>query len=54
MLVQVHSFVSQGIDPIACEVEVDVADRGLAKKFEVVNEAGRPMARMTGSSPALK
>ena len=31
MLAQVHSFVRQGIDPVACEVEVDVADRGLAK-----------------------
>jgi len=31
MLAQIHSFVLQGIDPIACEVEVDVADRGLAK-----------------------
>jgi magnesium chelatase family protein len=31
MLSQVHSFVLQGIEPIACEVEVDVADRGLAK-----------------------
>jgi magnesium chelatase family protein len=31
VLAQVHSFVLQGIDPIACEVEVDVADRGLAK-----------------------
>ena len=31
MLAQVHSFVLQGIDPIACEIEVDVADRGLAK-----------------------
>jgi magnesium chelatase family protein len=31
MLAQVHSFVLQGIDPIICEVEVDVADRGLAK-----------------------
>ena len=31
MLAQVHSFVLQGIDPIACEVEVDVADRGLVK-----------------------
>lgn len=31
MLAQVHSFVLQGIDPIRCEVEVDVADRGLAK-----------------------
>src|SRR3990172_8869283 len=31
MLAQVHSFVLEGIDPVACEVEVDVADRGLAK-----------------------
>lgn len=31
MLSQIHSFVLQGIDPIPCEVEVDVADRGLAK-----------------------
>ncbi len=31
MLAQVHSFVLQGIDPIACEVEVDVADKGLPK-----------------------
>src|SRR5262245_48234348 len=31
MLAQVHSFVLQGIDPIRCEIEIDVADRGLAK-----------------------
>ncbi len=31
MLAQVHSFILEGIEPIACEVEVDVADRGLAK-----------------------
>ena len=31
MLAQVHSFVLQGIDPVPCEVEVDVADQGLAK-----------------------
>ncbi|NBC11657.1 MAG: YifB family Mg chelatase-like AAA ATPase [Planctomycetes bacterium] len=31
MLAQVHSFVLQGIDPLACEVEVDVADKGLPK-----------------------
>ena len=30
MLAQVHSFVQQGIEPVACEVEVDVGDRGLA------------------------
>jgi magnesium chelatase family protein len=31
MLAQVHSFVLQGIEPIACEVEVDVAEQGLPK-----------------------
>ncbi len=31
MLAQVHSFVLQGIEPAACEVEVDVADSGLPK-----------------------
>ena len=31
MLAQVHSFVLQGIDPIPCEVEVDVAEQGLPK-----------------------
>jgi len=31
VLAQVHSFVLQGIEPLVCEVEVDVADRGLAK-----------------------
>ena len=31
MLSQVHSFVLQGIEPVPCEVEVDVADRGLPK-----------------------
>lgn len=31
MLAQVHSFVLQGIEPAACEVEVDVADAGLPK-----------------------
>ncbi|MEE9211388.1 MAG: YifB family Mg chelatase-like AAA ATPase [Phycisphaeraceae bacterium] len=31
MLAQVHSFVLQGIEPLACEVEVDVADQGLPK-----------------------
>ncbi|MEO0965463.1 MAG: YifB family Mg chelatase-like AAA ATPase [Planctomycetota bacterium] len=31
MLAQVHSFVLRGIEPIACEVEVDVADRGLPR-----------------------
>jgi len=31
MLAQVHSFVLQGIDPIPCEIEVDVAEQGLPK-----------------------
>jgi len=31
MLAQVHSFVLQGIDPLSCEVEVDVAEGGLPK-----------------------
>jgi len=31
VLAQVHSFVLRGIEPIGCEVEVDVADRGLPK-----------------------
>jgi predicted ATPase with chaperone activity len=31
MLGQVNSFILQGIDPIACEVEVDVADRVLPR-----------------------
>lgn len=29
MLAQVHSFVLQGIEPSACEVEVDVGDAGM-------------------------
>ena len=31
MLAQVHSFILVGIDPLPCEVEVDVAQRGLEK-----------------------
>ena len=31
MLAQVHSFVLQGIDPLRCEVEVDVVESGLPK-----------------------
>ncbi|MEX2389085.1 MAG: YifB family Mg chelatase-like AAA ATPase [Phycisphaeraceae bacterium] len=31
MLAQVHSFVLQGIDPLPCEVEVDVAEVGMIK-----------------------
>ncbi|QDU71689.1 YifB family Mg chelatase-like AAA ATPase [Mucisphaera calidilacus] len=31
MLAQLHSFVLQGIDPLPCEVEVDVGEEGLPK-----------------------
>jgi magnesium chelatase family protein len=31
LLAKIHSFVLIGIDPIICEVEVDVSQRGLAK-----------------------
>lgn len=31
MLAQVHSFVLQGIDPLPCEVEVDIAEEGMPK-----------------------
>jgi magnesium chelatase family protein len=31
MLAQVHSFVLRGIEALACEVEVDVASRGISK-----------------------
>ncbi|MHB1155300.1 MAG: YifB family Mg chelatase-like AAA ATPase [Phycisphaerales bacterium] len=35
MLSQVHSFVLRGIEAIACEVETDIADRGIAKSTVV-------------------
>ncbi len=31
MLAQVHSFVLQGIDAIGCEIEIDLAERGIQK-----------------------
>ncbi len=31
MLAKVHSFVLAGIEPVGCEVEVDVAEQGLPK-----------------------
>jgi magnesium chelatase family protein len=31
MLAKIHSFILLGIDPMLCEVEVDVSDRGLEK-----------------------
>lgn len=35
MLAKVHSFILVGIDPMLCEVEVDVSDRGLEKTLIV-------------------
>ena len=35
MLARIHSFVLIGIDPILCEVEVDVAKSGLEKSVVV-------------------
>ena len=31
MLAQIHSFILQGIDPLLCEVEVDISNAGLPK-----------------------
>ena len=31
MLARIHSFILIGIDPLLCEVEVDVSQRGLSK-----------------------
>ena len=36
MLAQVHSFVLEGIDPVSCEVEVDIAEGGMATPTTVV------------------
>lgn len=36
MLAQVHSFVLQGIEPLACEVEVDVGEYGGIPKTTIV------------------
>jgi magnesium chelatase family protein len=35
MLARIHSFVLIGIDPIACEVEVDTTNKGLQKTLVV-------------------
>ncbi|MCA9245357.1 MAG: hypothetical protein KDA32_15485 [Phycisphaerales bacterium] len=43
MLAQVHSFVLSGIDPLACEVEVDVAEAGLPKTT-IVGKTHFPLA----------
>jgi magnesium chelatase family protein len=31
VLARIHSFILVGIDPLLCEVEVDVSNRGLSK-----------------------
>ena len=35
MLAKIHSFVLIGIDPIACEVEIDTTNKGLSKTLVV-------------------
>jgi magnesium chelatase family protein len=45
MLAKIHSFVLIGIDPLACEVEVDTAFRGLKKTLVV----GLPQAAVKES-----
>ena len=35
MLARIHSFILIGIDPLICEVEVDVSQRGLEKTMIV-------------------
>ncbi len=45
MLAKIHSFVLIGIDPIACEVEVDTTNKGLTKTLVV----GLPQAAVKES-----
>src|SRR3954451_19699245 len=45
MLAKIHSFILVGIDPLLCEVEVDVSDRGMAKTLIV----GLPQAAVKES-----
>src|ERR1035437_6472244 len=45
MLAKMHSFVLIGIDPLACEVEVDIAAQGLPKNIVV----GLPQAAVKES-----
>jgi magnesium chelatase family protein len=45
MLAKVHSFILVGIDPLLCEVEVDVSDRGMDKTVVV----GLPQAAVKES-----
>jgi len=53
MLAQVHSFVLQGIDALPCEIEVDLADRGLVKTTAIrTSELGRePPSRRDAFRP---
>lgn len=45
MLAKIHSFILLGIDPLLCEVEVDVSDRGMDKTVVV----GLPQAAVKES-----
>jgi magnesium chelatase family protein len=45
MLARIHSFILVGIDPLVCEVEVDVSDRGMDKTVIV----GLPQAAVKES-----
>ncbi len=45
MLAKIHSFILLGIDPLRCEVEVDVSDRGMDKTVIV----GLPQAAVKES-----
>ena len=51
MLSQCHSFVLQGIDAIACEVEVDVVADAMPKTTVVgkLGPIGRPVAFISES-----
>jgi magnesium chelatase family protein len=50
MLAQVHSFVLQGIEPVGCEVEVDLAESGLIKTLIV----GLPDASVKESAERVR
>lgn len=50
MLAQVHSFVLQGIESMACEVEVDIAEAGLPKSTIV----GLPDAAVKESTERIR
>src|SRR5256885_912823 len=45
VLARIHSFILIGIDPLLCEVEVDVSNRGLSKTLIV----GLPQAAVKES-----